>query len=104
VKLQIATPINILLDEIPTDNGKIKIDHSTQLILKSFLMEYKIDPKNWQQIVMTWYKDYSYVSLKDVDGPALMEFTIQFKLFLLGQLQEILDAEHKAFAEFYGRR
>jgi hypothetical protein len=52
---------------------------------------------------MAWYKDYSYVSLKDVDRTALMEFTIQFKLFLLGQLQEILDTEHKAFAEFYGR-
>jgi hypothetical protein len=103
VKLQIATSNNIFLNDIPTDNGKIKIDHSTQLILKSFLMEYKIDPKNWQQIVMAWYKDYSYVSLKDVDGTALMEFTIQFKLFLLGQLQEILDTEHKAFAEFYGR-
>jgi hypothetical protein len=103
VKLQIATPINILLDDIPTNDDKIKIDHSTQLILKSFLIEYKIDPKNWQQIVTTWYKDYTFVSLKDMDGTALMEFTIQFKLFLLGQLQEILDAEHKAFAEFYGR-
>jgi hypothetical protein len=103
MKSQIATPIDILLDDISTDEGKIKIDHSTQLILKSFLIEYRIDPKIWQQIVTTWYKAYPYASLKDMDGTVLMEFTIQFKLFLLGQLQEILDTEHKAFAEFYRR-
>jgi len=103
MKLQTATPINILFNDIPTDDGKIKIDHSTHLILESFLLEYKIDPKRWQQIVTTWYKDYSYVSLKGMDRTALMEFTIQFKLFLLGQLKEILDAEQKEFVEFYGK-
>jgi hypothetical protein len=99
-----STPTIILFDDIPTTDGKIKIDDSTQLILKSFLTEYRIEPKNWRNIVTTWYKDYPYVSLKDKDRTALMEFTIHFKLFLLGQLKEILDVEHKAFAELYGRQ
>jgi hypothetical protein len=104
MKLQTPTPINTLFDDIPTDCGKIEIDDSTQLTLKSFLMEYGIELKNWRQIVTTWYKDQPYVSLKDMDKTALMEFTIQFKLFLLGQLREIMDVETRAFAESYGRR
>jgi hypothetical protein len=104
MKLQTATPINTLFDDIPTGEGKITIDHSTQRILESFLTEYRVDPKNWQQVVTSWYEDYPYVSLEDMDGSALMEFTIHFKLFLLGQLQEILDAENKAFEEYYRRR
>jgi hypothetical protein len=104
MKLQTSTPINVPLDEIPTDDGKINIDDSTQLILKSFMMEYEIKQKNWLQIVTTWYKDYPYVSLNNMDRTALMEFTIQFKLFLLGQQKEILNVEYKAFAEFYGRQ
>jgi hypothetical protein len=104
MKLQTQTPINTLFDDIPTGCGKIEIDDSTQLNLKSFMMEYGIEPKNWRQIVTTWYIDHPYVSLKDMDKTALMEFTIQFKLFLLGQLREIMDVENKAFAESYGRR
>lgn len=104
MKLQIATPINKLLDDIPTSCGKIKIDDSTQLILKSFLVEYGVEQKNWRQIVTAWYMDNPYISLKDMDKTALMEFTIQFKLFLLGRLRDILEIETKAFAEYYGRR
>jgi hypothetical protein len=104
MKLQTSTSINTLFDDIATNDGKIKIDDPTQLILKSFLMEYRIEPKNWRQIVTAWYTDYPYESLKDIDRATLMEFTIQFKLFLLGQVREIIDFEHKAFAESYGRR
>jgi hypothetical protein len=104
MKLETSTPIIISFDDIPTGCGKIKIDDPTQLILKSFLIEYGIESKNWRQIVTTWYKDYPYVSLKDIDSTAFMEFTIRFKLFLLGQLRDIMDVEQKAFAESYGRR
>jgi hypothetical protein len=104
MKLHTPTPIIMTFDDIPTDLGKIKIDDPTQFILKSFLMEYGIEPKNWRQIVTTWYKEYPYVSLKDTDNTAFMEFTIRFKLFLLGQLREIMDIENRAFAESYGRR
>jgi hypothetical protein len=104
MKLQTSTPINIQFDDIPTSCDNIKIDDSTQLILKSFLLEYGIEPKNWRQIVTAWYQDYPYVSLNDIDRTALMEFTIQFKLFLLGQLRAILEVEHKTFAESYGRQ
>ena len=103
MKLQTSTPINILFEDIPTCDGKIRMDDSTQLILKSFMTEYGIEPKNWRQIVENWYKDYSYVSLKDMDKTALMEFTVRFKLFLLDQVREIMDVEQKAFAEFYGK-
>jgi hypothetical protein len=103
MKLQTNAPINVPFDEISTHDGKIKIDESTQLILKSFLLEYKVEPKKWRQIVTTWYRDYPYVSLEDVDNTALMEFTIHFKLFLLGQLREIMDIEHKAFAKLHGK-
>jgi hypothetical protein len=101
MKPQMKTPINILFREIQTNDGKIEIDYSTEPILKSFLMEYGIEPKHWQQIVAAWYKNNPYVSLKDIDGKVFMEFTIQFKIFLLGKLQEIQNAEFKAFAELY---
>lgn len=103
MKVQTSTATNVLFDEIPTNAGKIEIDDSTQLVLKSFLMEYGIEPNNWRPIITTWYEDYPYVSLKDIDKTALMEFTIQFKLFLLAQLREIADREEQAFAEFYRR-
>ena len=103
MRLQTSTSINIIFENIPTCDGKIKIDDSTQLILKSFLTEYGIEPKNWRQVVENWYMDYSFVSLKDLDKTALMEFTVRFKLFLLDQVREILDIEQKAFAEFYGK-
>jgi hypothetical protein len=101
MKSQMKTPINIIFNGIPTNDGEIEIDYSTQPILKSFLMEYRIEPKNWQKIVTAWYKDNPYVSLKDIDRTAFMEFTIQFKLFLLSQVREIQDEEHKAFADLY---
>jgi hypothetical protein len=101
MKLKMKTPINIIFNDIPTDDGKIEIDYSTQSILKSFLTEYRIEPEHWQQIIVAWYKDQPYMPLKDMDRTAFLEFTIQFKLFLLGQLQEILRAENKAFAEIY---
>lgn len=100
---QTSTPINTLFDDIPADDGIITIDDHTQHILRSFLMEYRIEPKSWRQIVTAWYRDYPYVSLKEIDKMALMEFTIQFKLFLLSQLSEIIDTEQKAFAEVHGR-
>lgn len=103
MKPQMKTPVNILLNDIETNDGKIEIDYSTEPILKSFLMEYGIEPKYWQQIVTAWYKDHPYVSLKDIDRKAFMDFTVHFKLFLLGQLQEIQDAETKAFAKLYAR-
>ena len=103
MKLQTSNQINILFEDIPTCDGKIKMDDSTQLILKSFLTEYGIEPKNWRQIIENWYKDYSFVSLKDMDKAALMEFTVRFKLFLLDQVREIMDVEQKAFAELYGK-
>jgi hypothetical protein len=98
-----STPNNMLFEDIPAGDGIITIDDQTQHILMSFLMEYRIEPKNWRQIVTVWYRDYPYVSLKEIDKMALMEFTIQFKLFLLRQLSEIIDMEQKAFAEVYGR-
>jgi hypothetical protein len=104
MKPQMKTPISILFSDIQTNDGKIEIDYSTEPILKSFLMEYGIEPKHWQQIVTTWYKDHPYVSLKDIDRKVFMDFTIHFKLFLLGQLHEILNAENKAFAELYIKR
>ena len=103
MKLQTSTPINIKFEDIPTCDGKIKMDDSTQLILKSFLTEYGIEPKNWRQVVENWYKDYTYVSLNDLDKTALMEFTVRFKLFLLDQVRDIMDVEQKAFAELYGK-
>jgi hypothetical protein len=104
MKLRTATPISVSLDEIPTDDGKINLDDSTQLILKSFLMEYKVEPKNWKNIITAWYKNYPYVSVEDIDQRALMEFTIQFKIFLIGQVREIYDTEQKAFFEFHGKQ
>lgn len=103
MKQQISTPVNTSLDVIPIGDSKIKLDDETQFILKSFLTEYRIEPKNWRQIVSAWYKDYPYVPLKEIDKMAMMEFTIQFKLFLLSQLSEILHIEQKAFAESYKR-
>jgi hypothetical protein len=103
MKLQTSSPIITVFDNIPADKGIITIDDQTQHILRSFLMEYRIEPKNWRQIVTDWYKDCPYVSLKEIDKTALMEFTIQFKLFLLNQISEIIDTEQKAFAESYGR-
>ncbi len=99
MKLQTSTPINTSIDDISNGDSKIKLDDETQFILKSFLTEYGIEPKNWRQIISAWYKDYPYVPLKEIDKMALMEFTIQFKLFLLSQLSEILCIEQKAFAE-----
>jgi hypothetical protein len=103
MKLQTKAPINVFFDDILTKDGKIKIDEPTQLILKSFLLEYKVQPNKWRQLVTIWYKNNPYVSLKDIDKTALIEFTIHFKLFLLGQLREIMDVEHKAFAELHGK-
>ncbi len=103
MKQQTSTPINTSLDDIRIGDSKIKLDDETQFILKSFLTEYEIEPKNWRQIISTWYKDYPYVPLKEIDKMALMEFTIQFKLFLLSQLSEILYLEQKAFAESFKR-
>jgi hypothetical protein len=103
MKLQTVPPSNTPFDDIPVGDGKINIDDSTQLILKSFLTEYGIEPKKWRQIITTWYQDYPYISLKDADKTALLEFTIRFKLFLLSQLREMMDVEHKAFAELYGK-
>jgi hypothetical protein len=99
MKQQTSTPINTSIDDISNGDSKIKLDDETQFILKSFLTEYGIEPKNWRQIISAWYKDYPYVPLKEIDKMALMEFTIQFKLFLLSQLSEILNIEQKAFAE-----
>lgn len=104
MKPQMKTPTNIFFSDIETNDGKIEIDYSTEPIIKSFLMEYGIEPKHWRQIVTAWYNDHPYVSLKNIDKKAFMDFTIQFKLFLLAQLQEILNAENKAFAEIYRKR
>jgi hypothetical protein len=92
VKLHKTTHIKIVLDDLLTNNGLIEIDRATQNILKSLLSEYRVRQDYWIPILIAWYNKHPYISLKDISSTDLMDFTIHFKFFMLGQLQKFLDA------------
>jgi len=94
MKLQTPTPINTLFRRHP-NRLWVKSRSMTRLSLPLSLSDgvNGIELKKWRQIVTTCNKISLHDIAQDMDKTALMEFTIQFKLFLLGQLREIMDVE-----------